>query len=96
MRTRSAILLAICSLYFIAAGLLLIPYAGLQHDEVIFAQPIYQRGIAFYAHPLGGRFIPLMITSYAGALKTLIFWPILKLWHPSPYSVRVPAMLIAV
>jgi hypothetical protein len=89
------ILLALCSLYFIAAGILLIPYAGFQHDEVVFAQPVYQRGLAFFAAPLGHRYIPLMITSYAGAFKTWIWWPILKLWYPSVYSIRVPAMLFA-
>jgi hypothetical protein len=95
MKFRSAVILALSTLYFVFAGFLLIPYAGFQHDEVVFAQPIYQRGLAFYSRHLGHRWIPMMINSYAGALKTWVYWPILKVWHPSPYSLRVPSMLIA-
>jgi len=95
MKFRSILFLAFCNLYFVFAGLLLIPYAGFQHDEVVFADPIFQIGLAFYSRHLGHRWIPLMINSYAGALKTWIYWPIFKLWHPSPYSLRVPSMLIA-
>ncbi len=95
MKPRSILVLAFCNLYFILAGLLLIPYAGFQHDEVVFAQPIYERGLAFYARQIGDRWIPLMINSYAGAFKTWIYWPIFALWHPSAYSLRVPVLLIA-
>ncbi len=95
MKSRSILILAFANLYFVLAGLLLIPYAGFQHDEVVFAEPIFQRGLAFYSRHLGHRWIPLMINSYAGALKTWIWWPIFKVWYPSTYSLRVPAMLIA-
>jgi hypothetical protein len=95
MKSRSAFVLVLCSLYFAIVGFLLIPYAGFQHDEVIFALPISQRGLAFYAKQIGDRYIPLMINSYAGAFKTWVWWPILKVWHPSAYSMRVPAMLFA-
>ena len=44
MKFRSILFLAFCNLYFVFAGLLLIPYAGFQHDEVVFAEPIFQRG----------------------------------------------------
>src|SRR6476469_8457624 len=95
MKSRSILVLVFCILYFILAGFILIPYAGFQHDEVVFAQPVYERGQAFYSRPLGHRWIPMMINSYAGAFKTWVYWPILKLWYPSAYSLRVPAMLIA-
>jgi hypothetical protein len=95
MKFRSVLFLAFWNLYFVLAGLLLIPYAGFQHDEVVFADPIFQVGLAFYSRHLGHRWIPLMINSYAGALKTWIYWPIFKVWHPSTYSLRVPSMLIA-
>ncbi len=95
MKSRSVLVLAFCCLYFILAGIILIPYPGLQHDEVVFAQPVYERGMAFYAYHLGHRWVPIMINSYAGAFKTWIWWPILKLWYPSVYSLRTPALLIA-
>jgi hypothetical protein len=95
MDAKSILVLAVCCLYFVAAGLLLIPYAGFQHDEVVFAQPIFQHGIAFYSAHLGSLSIPLMINSYAGALKTWLYWPVFEIWAPSAFSVRVPAVLIA-
>lgn len=96
MKYRSILVLAFCNLYFILAGLLLIPYAGFQHDEVVFAEPIYEHGLAFYSRQVSeNSWIPMMINSYAGALKTWIYWPILSLWQPSAYSIRVPAMLFA-
>jgi hypothetical protein len=95
MNVRTILVLALCLLYFIVAGLILIPYAGFQHDEVVFAQPLYEHGVTFYSKQLAGMWVPMMINSYAGALKTWIYLPILRLWTPSAYSLRVPAMLIA-
>jgi len=95
MRFQSILVRVICCLYFVLAGFLLIPYPGFQHDEVVFAEPIFQRGLAFYCRPLGSRFIPMMINSYAGAFKTWVYWPIFKVWHPTAYSLRVPVLLIA-
>ncbi|HEY3835206.1 MAG TPA: glycosyltransferase family 39 protein [Bryobacteraceae bacterium] len=95
MRVRSVLILVACCVYFFAAGLLLIPYCGFQHDEVVFAQPLYEHGLSFYSRHVGSGWIPMMINSYAGAFKTWIYWPILAVWHPSAYSIRVPAMAIA-
>jgi hypothetical protein len=95
MKFQSLLVRILCCFYFIVAGFLLIPYPGFQHDEVVFAEPVFQRGLAFYCRPLGARFIPMMINSYAGAFKTWVYWPILKVWHPSAYSLRVPVLLIA-
>jgi len=93
MKSRAIFIPAFCCLYFILIGFLLIPYAGFQHDEVLFAQPIFQRGLTFYSYKIGYRLIPMMVNSYLGTLKTWIFWPIFKVWHPSVYSLRVPALL---
>lgn len=95
MKFRSFLFLTFCNLYFVIAGLLLIPYAGFQHDEAAFADAIFQGGSTFYSWHLGHRWYPLMINSYAGALKTWIYWPIFKVWRPSPYSLRMPVLLIA-
>ena len=95
MNLRSILVLSFCILYFALAGLILMPYAGFQHDEVVFAQPLYEHGLTFYAKQFHHHWLPLMINSYAGALKTWIYWPIFGLWNPSAYSLRVPAMLIA-
>jgi hypothetical protein len=95
MNSKTILVLTVCCLYFVLAGLVLIPCAGFQHDEVVFAEPIFQHGLTLYSYSLGSLAIPLMINSYAGALKTWLYWPILQLWNPSAFSIRVPAMLIA-
>ena len=81
-----------CSLFLLLA-ILLIPYPGLQEDEVLFGPPIF--------HPIwndhvtiGHLIIPRMLMSYLGATKSWLFFLIFKFWKPSPYAVRVPAAMV--
>jgi hypothetical protein len=69
---------------------MLIPYAGIQDDEALFSNPLY--------YSLGREFelrafhhdVPLMIMSYLGTLKTLLYWPWLPLFGASVWAVRLP------
>src|SRR5215469_10226342 len=81
-------------LIFGLAGLALIPYPGLQNDEVFFTRPLYVPGGSFYQIEVGAWKIPLMVMSYTGALKTWIYAGLFQIFEPSEWSVRVP-MLIA-
>ena len=85
-------ILGICGA-FVVAGLLFIPFAGIQDDEALFSVPIYQDYFEFriraFHHP-----IPLMLMTYLGTLKTAIYWPILKIFHGGAYSVRLPMLLL--
>ncbi len=81
-------------LVFGVAGLALIPYPGLQNDEVFFTRPLYLPGGSFYQIEAGAWKIPLMVMSYTGALKTWIYAGLFQIFEPSEWSVRVP-MLIA-
>ena len=93
---RRANLLAVvlCGL-FLAVSLPWITRLGIQTDEAIFAGGIYP--------PFAGQFIvrifkhdvPLMVMSYVGSLKSLIWRMIFFLWQPSPASVRIPALLLS-
>jgi 4-amino-4-deoxy-L-arabinose transferase-like glycosyltransferase len=81
------------SIFFVTLALLLIPYPGLQEDELDFAPAVF--------HPewndhisIGRHMIPRMLTTYLGATKTWLYVLIFKLWRPSIYSTRVPAILI--
>lgn len=54
----------ICALSFFLLGLALIPYAGIQNDEALFAGPLYRPffdryGIRFLHHG-----VPLMVFPY--------------------------------
>jgi hypothetical protein len=79
---------------FVLLGSILIPYTGIEFDEALFTTPLYgtlDRGLAvtvFHKH------IPLMVLPYVGTLKTLIYWPILRVFGPNPYSVRLPVVIV--
>ncbi len=68
----------------------LIPYAGIQDDEALFSNPLY--------YPLGRELqlrafhhdVPLMIMSYLGTLKTLLYWRWLPVFGSSVWAVRLP------
>ena len=82
------------ALLFLLLAMLLIPYPGIQEDEVNFAPGIYQPAFSAYHVEAGGHVIPLMIMTYLGSTKTWIYAWIFKLWRPSRFSIRVPVILI--
>jgi len=81
------------SLAFFAVACAFIPYAGIQNDEALFANPIYQNDMEFGPRILHHR-VPFMILTYLGALKTLVYWPILRIFPANAYTVRVPVVII--
>jgi Dolichyl-phosphate-mannose-protein mannosyltransferase len=84
----------LASIFFFLAGQPFIPLLGIQNDEALFAGAIYEPFEALYAWPLPHhQQIPLMLMSYLGCLKTLIYIPIFKLFGNGPYAVREPALI---
>jgi 4-amino-4-deoxy-L-arabinose transferase-like glycosyltransferase len=89
-----------CSLV-ILAGCALIPYAGIQMDEAIFAGPYYQPVAREFRLRLFHHDLPLMVMTYIGTLKTLLYWPIFAVFrsafeaHPllATWVVRLPMVL---
>jgi 4-amino-4-deoxy-L-arabinose transferase-like glycosyltransferase len=79
---------------FVGLGILLIPYTGIHPDEALFAQPFYQTFNGDLGVTIFDQHITLMIFPYIGALKTLLYWPILHAFGPGMYSIRIPAILI--
>ncbi|MEN6532583.1 MAG: glycosyltransferase family 39 protein [Bryobacteraceae bacterium] len=80
--------------YFLLAGLALLPYPGIQNDEALFSLGIYDPGIALTFRSFFKHRVPMMLMSYLGALKTWIYTPIFALWKPSLWSVRLPVLLL--
>ena len=71
----------------------LIPYAGIQDDEALFATPLYdyigpELQLHVFHHDLS-----LMIMSYLGTLKTLIYWPLLLHFGAGLAVIRGPVAL---
>ena len=86
----------------ILAGCALIPYAGIQMDEALFAGPYYQSVPREFRVRLFHHDIPVMVMTYIGTLKTLLFWPIFAIFrsgfeaHPlhAAWVLRLSAILI--
>lgn len=81
-----------CCLLFVVQGLAFLPRLGVQYDEALFARGIYPPTLVEYKLEPPG--LPLMLMSYIGALKMWLYYPILSGFHPSPYSLRLPVLLI--
>ncbi len=75
---------------FIAISLCVLPYAGIQSDEALFTVPLYHHADN-NLHPAFPR--QLMLLGYIGSLKTLVYWPILRFFHPSVWTLRLPVVL---
>ena len=89
-----------CSLT-ILAGCALLPYAGIQMDEALFAGPYYQPVPREFRLRLFHHDIPLMVMTYIGTLKTLLFWPLIAFFGPgflahplrAAWVLRLPTVL---
>ena len=93
MKSRPWIPPTFASLLFALLSLAVLPYPGIQDDEVLFTVPIYLRGGAFYSAKLFGKIIPLMLMGYLGTLKTWVYAAILEFATPSIWTARVPMVL---
>jgi len=82
-------------LLFFVLGWFLLPYAGLQQDEVLFATPdFHQTSSSIFTIPVDQFHVPVMLLSYLGALKTWLYAPLFLRTRPSYLSVRLPVLLI--
>ncbi len=91
---RYSISALICCVLFFALGFAFVPLAGIQNDEAIFANGIYDLADVSYTVELFHRKLPLMLMPYLGAFKSWLYAPILAIWRPSPYAVRIPVLLL--
>ena len=87
----------------ILAGCCLIPYAGIQMDEALFAGPYYQHVPREFRLRLFHTDIPLMVMTYIGTLKTLVYWPLMAMFRSgfeanplrAAWILRLPMVLAA-
>jgi len=82
------------SFLFILLGAMVIPYAGVQNDESLFVVPLYEVNAKDFCFTAFHRQIPLMVMSYVGTLKSLLYVPIFKGFGTSVWTVRLPVVLI--
>jgi hypothetical protein len=91
---RTWFALAALALAFMAAALLFVPRLGIEADEAMVGNGIYQRAAPLYSWHFGDNEVPVMLLSYLGALKTWLVHPWLDLWAPGRTSLRFP-MIVA-
>jgi hypothetical protein len=97
----SRLALAISCCLTILAGCALLPYAGIQMDEALFTGPYYQPVAREFRLRVFHHDIPLMVMTYIGTLKTLLFWPLFAIFrsgfeaHPlrAAWVMRLPTVL---
>lgn len=81
---------------FLALGIALLPYAGVQNDEALFAAPYYQENARQFCITIFHKRIVLMVMSYIGTLKTALYGPILAIFGANVWSIRLPMVLAGV
>ena len=82
-------------LAFVLMGLLFLPRLGFEYDEVMFAPLIFHPERSLFAARISHHLVPLMQMSYIGALKIWLYSPLLRLFRPGAYAVRLPMLLLA-
>lgn len=90
---RARIVLAGLSLAFIAAAALFVSRLGIEADEAMVGNGIYQYGAPLYSWHFGENEVPVMLLSYLGGFKTWLVHPWLDLWAPGRTSLRFPMIL---
>jgi hypothetical protein len=87
-------LVAVCAA-FVASGMLFVPRLGIEADEAIVANGIYDHGAPWYSWKIAGVEVPVMLISYLGALKTWFYKGVFLLGPPRPILMRLPMLLFA-
>jgi len=89
---RGLILVAVA---FVSAGMLFVPRLGIEVDEAIVANGIYDHGDPWYSWHFGDSEVPVMLISYLGALKTWFYNGVFLFTPPRPMVLRLPMLLFA-
>jgi hypothetical protein len=93
---RTAAGLCALAVVYMAAGWPLMKKLGIEADEAMIGNGIYERAAPWYSWHWAGNEIPVMLITYLGALKTWIYNGIFLIWAPSAVSLRLPTMLLGV
>ncbi len=93
-RNAPAILVAVCLGYFVLVGALIIPYPGIETDEALFASGVFAPAAMAEHMEVFGQPVVLMLMSYLGGLKAWLYTPIFGIFNASPWSLRLPVLLL--
>jgi hypothetical protein len=82
------------TILFILLSLSLIPYAGIQEDEALFSIPFFQPAAREFRVRFFHHTFPIMVMTYVGTLKTLMYWPLIRWFGSGIWAVRLPMVLV--
>jgi 4-amino-4-deoxy-L-arabinose transferase-like glycosyltransferase len=85
----------ISCIFFVGAGLAVIPRLGIEDDETLFVQALIPPRAELFSFSIGGFHVPIMLMTYVGALKSWIFHPIFGAFGAGTLSMRIPMLLAA-
>jgi hypothetical protein len=71
-------------------------HPGLDYDELLFVNGALNRGVSELFIVWKWHGVPILLMDYIGALKAWIFHPIFAIWDVTPWSVRIPSLLIGI
>src|ERR1700690_231896 len=80
-------------MFFLFSGVVLIPHLGVQNDEALFASAIFAPKDWFFRVRFFHSHVPLLLMSYLGTLKALLYKPIFQWFGVSVLVIRLPVML---
>jgi dolichyl-phosphate-mannose-protein mannosyltransferase len=83
------------ALAFVAAGMLFVPRLGIEADEAIIANGIYDHGNPWYSWKFADVELPIMLISYLGGLKAWFYNGVFLFTPPRPIVLRLPMLLLA-
>ena len=83
------------ALAFIAIGMLFVPRLGIEADEAMVTNGIYDHGDPWYSWKFADVELPIMLISYLGALKAWFYNGLFLFAPPRPIVMRFPMLLFA-
>ena len=95
VRWKSQGLLIVVALAFVAIGMLFVPRLGIEADEAIVTNGIYDHGNPWYSWKFDGSELPIMLISYLGAIKAWFYNGLFLFIPPRPIPLRLPMLLLA-
>jgi hypothetical protein len=83
-------------IFFFLAGHAFLPHLGIEDDETLFVDAILHPRAELYSLRLGHSHVPIMLLTYLGALKSLIYGPIFRWFGTGIRALREPMLLAGV
>jgi hypothetical protein len=83
-----------CCAVFTVAGLIFLPYPGVQYDEVLFITAIHHPEHVEYAMNTPWGRVPIMLMTYVGTLKAALYTPIVRWIGSGVLTLRLPVLLL--